>query len=252
MAKKSDYDAKSGVGGAATGAALGATLAAPTGGLSIGAGALLGALGGLGMGFLGEDEGPDIDISAELARIEALYGRAREQGTAAITQDFQAQRGELAQSQATRGILRSGVSQLGLARLGAARQQALASFEAQLSASQAGKSTDLLNALLGRKTALDTAAADRSRAGTSQLLAALSGAVGSYAGARNSAAAEAAAAGARGGGYNFAGSNMVRPPATSSSFYHGEYGTNLGLGGGRAPGYGSFNPGGGSGFWYGD
>jgi len=72
--------------------------------------------------------GPNIDINAELARINALYEQARTQGSEAITQDYQAQRGELAQSQAARGIYRSGVSQLGLAQLGAARQKALASM----------------------------------------------------------------------------------------------------------------------------
>lgn len=209
--------------GAASGAMLGATLAAPTGGMSVPVGALLGALGGVGMGFMGGgDEGPDIDINAEMARINSLYERARTEGTAAITQDFQAQRGELAQSQAARGILRSGVSQLGLARLGAARQQALGQFNAQLYAAQAGQQSNLMNALLGRKTALDTASADRSRQGMNQMFGALSGVAGAYAGSRGVSPAGPATTQ---GGFNFAGGNMVSPQSTTpQGFYQTEFG----------------------------
>lgn len=177
------------------------------------------AFGGL---FGGGGGGPDINIEGEMARINALYDRARTEGTAAITQDFQAQRGELAQSQAARGILRSGVSQLGLARLGAARQQALGAFNAQLSAAQAGQGSSLLNALLGRKTALDTAAQDRRQQGQNQLLGIGAGLLGSYLGGPIGGAAASRVAG---GGFNFAGGNMVAPPpqVNPQSFFLSEF-----------------------------
>ena len=217
------FNSAGGFSGAASGAALGASLAAPTGGLSVPLGALIGAAGGFGLGGLlgGEGQaGPNIDINAELARINALYEQARTQGTAAITQDFQAQRGELAQSQAARGIYRSGVSQLGLARLGAARQQALGAFNAQLSASQAGQQSSLLNALLGRKSALDENAFNRRQQSQNQILGLGAGILGSalqggaFSGGKPST-----------GGYNFAGSNMVAPQAaTPQAFYQSEFG----------------------------
>lgn len=207
------------MGGAMGGAAIGANPAfvAATGGLSILGGA---AVGGLMGGFMGGDGGggPSIDISAEMARINALYEQARTQGSAAITQDFQAQRGELAQSQAARGILRSGVSQLGLARLGAARQQALAQFNAQLSAAQAGQGSSLLNALMGRKTALDESAFNRQQAGNNQLLGAGAGLFGSaLQGGLFSGGAP------KSQGFNFSGTNMVAPP-TPQGFYKQEFG----------------------------
>lgn len=170
--------------------------------------------------------GGGFDITAEMNRINALYEQARTAGTASITQDYQAQRGELAQSQAARGILRSGVSQLGLARLGAARQQALSNFNAQLSAAQAGQQSNLLNALMGRKTALDVAAADRKRQGQSQLLGIGAGLLGAYLGGPIGAVAANRAAGAAAagqGGFNFFGSNMVAP-ATPQAFYQREFG----------------------------
>ena len=179
--------------------------------------------GGFGGLFGGGGGGaPSVDINAELARINALYDRARTEGTATITQDFQAQRGELAQSQAARGILRSGVSQLGLARLGAARQQAIGAFNAQLSAAQDGQQSNLLNALLGRKTALDESAAARRQQSQSQLLGLGAGLLGSYI-----AGPVGGAVGSRigsQGGFNFAGSNMVAPPATPQAFYQSEFG----------------------------
>lgn len=208
--------------GAASGAMMGAAFAAPTGGMSVPVGALLGAVGGLGMGFMGGgNDGPNIDINAEMARINALYEQARTQGTAAITQDFQAQRGELAQSQAAKGIYRSGVSQLGLARLGAARQQAIGQFNAQLSAAQAGQSSSLLNALLGRKSALDSSAADRERQGFNQILGAGAGLAGSFLQSRGVPSATP-----NQGGFNFFGSNMVAPPkpVTPQGFYQSEFG----------------------------
>lgn len=215
--------------GAASGAMMGAAFAAPTGGMSVPVGALLGAVGGLGMGFMGGggNDGPNIDINAEMARINALYERARTEGTAAITQDFQAQRGELAQSQAARGILRSGVSQLGLARLGAARQQAIGAFNSQLSAAQAGQSSSLLNALLGRKSALDSSAADRERQGFNQILGAGAGLAGSFLQSRGVPSAP------NQGGFNFFGSNMVAPPkpVTPQGFYQTDFGAGGGFGG---------------------
>jgi hypothetical protein len=232
------FDSSGAMGGAASGAMLGATLAAPTGGLSVPVGALLGAVGGLGMGFLGGKKSPQIDITAEMNRINALYEQARVQGSAVITQDFQAQRGELAQSQAARGIYRSGVSQLGLARLGAARQQALGSFNAQISAGQAGASSNLLNALLGRKTALDSADADRSRQGLNQAIGSVAGLAGAFAQSRMAPTTPQA------GGYNFFGSNMVAPPKpTPQGFFQTEFA-------GASPSYGQPAPsyaGGGSG-----
>lgn len=183
-------------------------IGAATGGQSEVANALFG--GGL---FGGGGGGGGIDISAEMARINALYDQARTQGSAAITQDFQAQRGELAQSQAARGILRSGVSQLGLARLGAARQQALGQFNAQISAAQAGQSSSLLNALLGRKSALDESNANRKQQQQGQLLGLGAGLLGNYfAGPLGGVAAQKVAGGIGGqGGYNFFGTNMVKP-----------------------------------------
>ena len=179
------------------------------------------AFGGLFGG--GGGGAQSVDINGELARINALYDQARTQGTATITQDFQAQRGELAQSQAARGILRSGVSQLGLARLGAARQQAIGAFNAQLSAAQAGQQSNLLNALLGRKTAIDMSEAERKRASQSQLLGIGAGLLGSYI-----AGPVGGAVGSRigsQGGFNFAGSNMVAPQAaTPQAFYQSEFG----------------------------
>ena len=97
----------------------------------------------------------DIDISGEIARITALYEQARQSGRAAITQDYQAQRGELASSQAARGILRSPVSSVGLERLGAERTRALSSFDAQILGSQAGTQSQLLQALMGQKRQRD-------------------------------------------------------------------------------------------------
>lgn len=217
------FDSSGAVGGAAQGAMLGGMLAAPTGGLSVPIGALLGAVGGLGMGFLGGKKAPQIDITAEMNRINALYEQARQQGSAVITQDFQAQRGELAQSQAARGIYRSGVSRLGLARLGAARQQALGSFNAQISAGQAGASSNLLNALLGRKTALDSADADRSRQGLNQAIGSVAGLAGAYAQSRMAPQLP------KSGGFNFAGTNMVSPSAiTPQGFYQRDFGGGFG------------------------
>ena len=198
------------------------------------------AFGGLFGG--GGGGAPGVDINAELARINALYDRARTEGTATITQDFQAQRGELAQSQAARGILRSGVSQLGLARLGAARQQAIGAFNAQLSAAQAGQSSSLLNALLGRKSALDESAADRKRQGQSQLLGLGAGLLGSYLGGPIGGMVGSRVGGqlaGGGGGFNFAGSNMVSPPKTQSFYLNdsfGDYKSGQSYGGGGGSG----------------
>lgn len=184
----------------------------------------------------GGNSGPNIDINAELGRINDLYAQARTQGEASLTQDYQAQRGELAQSQAARGILRSGVSQLGLARLGAGRQQALAQFNSQLSASQAGQQSSLLNALLGRKTALDTAAADRQRAGQMQLLGIGGGLLGSYlAGPLGGAVGTKVAS----QGANFFGGNYVNPQPTGQSFYQGEFGGYPSAPSMSAPSYGN-------------
>lgn len=174
-----------------------------TGGQSEFANALLG--GGL---FGGGGGGGGIDINAELNRINALYEQARTQGQAAITQDYQAQRGELAQSQAARGILRSGVSSLGQQRLGAARQQAIAAFNAQLLGAQAGQQSSLLNALLGRKTALDESERARRQQTQGQLLGLAGGALGAYLGGPLGAGVGQKVAQ---GGYNFFGSNMVSP-----------------------------------------
>lgn len=190
---------------------------------------------GLSLFDNGGGGGGGIDINAEMARINALYEQARTQGSDVITKDFQAQRGELAQSQAARGTYRSGVSQLGLARLGAARQQALGSFNAQLSATQAGQSSSLLNALLGRKSALDESAADRKRQGQSQLLGLGAGLLGSYLGGPiGGMAAQRVAS----GGFNFSPTNYVAPGSGSQffsppqpQFYMGEN-TTLGSGGG--------------------
>jgi hypothetical protein len=145
------------------------------------------AFGGLFGG--GGNSGPNIDINAEMARINGLYDEARTNGTATITQDYQQQRGELAQSQAARGILRSGVSQLGLARLGAARQMALSQFNSQLAAAQAGQQSNLLNALLGRKTALDENALNRRTQQQGQILGLGAGLLGAYLGGPPGAAA---------------------------------------------------------------
>lgn len=179
-----------------------------------------------------KDEAPN--MAAELARIEALYNTARTQGTAAITQDFQAQRGELAESQAARGILRSGVSQLGLARLGASRQQALAAFNAQLSASQAGGQTNLMNALMGRQDAF----AERKRRSQSEFMGTIGGLAGAYFGGRGGAAVGSNLGTSLGstpnrGGYNYSGSNMVAPQSFyQRDFYGGGYGQD-GLSGGQ-------------------
>ena len=198
-------------------------LGVATGGQSEAANAIVGMFGGGGGG------GSGIDIAAEMARINALYDQARTQGTAAITQDYQAQRGELAQSQAARGILRSGVSQLGLARLGAARQQALGQFNAQISAAQAGQSSSLLNALLGRKTALDEGERNRRQQSQGQLLGLGAGLLGAYFGGPIGAAAGQQVGKnmvGQGGGYNFFGTNMVRPSDAqygARSFYQSEF-----------------------------
>jgi hypothetical protein len=177
-----------------------------------------------GGGLFGGGGSPNIDISSELARINALYDTARTNGQAAITQDFQAQRGELAQSQAARGIYRSGVSQLGLARLGAARQQAISQFNAQLAAAQAGQQSSLLNALLGRKTALDAADADRRMQSRNQLIGLGGGLLGAYLGGPMGGAMGQKVAQ---GGFNFSGSNYVSPAAQGAgaqSFYQSEFG----------------------------
>lgn len=175
------------------------------------------------------------DINAELARLDALYAAARAQGTAAITQDYQAQRGELAQSQAARGILRSGVSQLGLARLGAGREQALAAYNAQLSAAQAGGQSSILNALMGRKARAEELNAERRRQSINQIFGSIGGAIGSYyGGAQGGQKGYQSGQGwgerfqgqrnqpSNQGGYNFYGSNMVAPPA--QQFYLSDFG----------------------------
>lgn len=217
------FSNKGAFGGATSGAMIGATLAAPTGGISVPVGALLGTVGGLFGGglFGGDSEGPNIDISAEMARIDALYEKARTHGIASITQDFQAQRGELAQSQAARGILRSGVSQLGLARLGAGRQQAISQFESNLAASQAGQQSSLLNALMGRKFNAEAARAERNRIGFNDMLGAASGLAGAYSQSRIP----------RQEGVNFAGTGMVSPSSpTGRGFFSSEFGGGYGSG----------------------
>lgn len=217
-------------GGATSGAMIG-TMIAPGVGTVIG-----GALGALGGGmFGGGPDIPNIDISAEMSRIDALYNQAREQGSAVITRDFQAQRGELAQSQAARGILRSGVSQLGLARLGAGREQALGAFNSQLYSAQAGQQSALLNALMGRKSAIDMQNAQNNRIGFNQVLGAASGLVGAYKASGGFAPKQ--------GGTNFAGTNMVSPSSnTPQGFYQRDFGGGYGadnLTGGQM--LGSFN-----------
>lgn len=191
------------------------------------------AMGGaqMGMSLFGGGGRDAPDISGEMARINALYDQARTHGTAAITQDFQAQRGELAQSQAARGILRSGVSQLGLARLGAARQQALAQFNAQLYGQQAGQQSSLLNALMGRSEARADAQYAQKQQGISQGLGMMGGALGAW-GAQYKPSSQ---------GANYAGGGFVDPrltlPGAQSQYYTPQpfivrENTTLGTGGG--------------------
>lgn len=176
------------------------------------------AFGGLFGG--GGGSGPTLNVEAELARIAALYEGARKAGEESITRDFQAQRGELANSQAARGILRSPVSGLGLQRLGAARSRALAEFNANILGSQAGTQSSVLNALLGRRTTLDLAERDRRDRRQAALLGAGTALVGgALAGPAGAAAAPTLSSALRGGGYNYANSNYLDP----RSFYLSEF-----------------------------
>lgn len=67
------FDGQAAGQGAMAGATMGAALAAPTGGLSVPVGALLGATAGLGMGFMGGKKGPDY------SKVTDLYNKRQAQ-----------------------------------------------------------------------------------------------------------------------------------------------------------------------------
>jgi len=202
--------------GASSGAIAGAGLGAMGGpkGALIGA-ALGGAAGAFGL--LGrKPKYPNIDISGELARVMALYEQARQAGRAAVTQDFQAQRGELANTQAARGILRSPISSAGLERLGAARTQALAQLDANLLGSQAGVQSQLLQALMGQRQQRDLALYQQGQARQNALLGLGGGALSSALRPKTTAQG--------GQGFNFADSNFMAPnQSMGQSFYQSEF-----------------------------
>jgi hypothetical protein len=145
------YSAEKGIGGAASGAALGAAFAAPTGGLSVPIGALIGAFGGAGMGFLGGGKQKNIDISAELARIRAQLNAAR---AAAVT-NVRAQAGQIrarqTQDLAAAGILRSPVRSYQTQRTDDAELAAIGQVEGDFASKGAQIESQLLSQLLGQR-----------------------------------------------------------------------------------------------------
>ena len=165
-----------GLGGAGAGAAIGAKFGSPTGpwGTAIGAGvgALAGALGGGLLG--GGKKGRVPDISAEIARINALFERARAAQIASINRQAQLGRGAAASNLAARGVYSSPVSQNVFGGLEEARLGAIGEAEGRLAGQQAETEAKLLQALTGASID-DADRRDQARQGIFAALAGLGG-----------------------------------------------------------------------------
>lgn len=163
------------------GAGLGALLALPTGGLSVLAGAGLGGLfGGTGGGILGGLFGKKHkanlpDISGELARISALFEKARKASIENIKQQAGQTRKQSASNLASRGILRSRVSEHTFGEIDRAKLAAIGQAEGHLAGQEAGISARLLQSLMGQSFAADQLEQQRRQQGQAGLFGALGG-----------------------------------------------------------------------------
>lgn len=131
--------------GAMAGAGLGATVGGPYGALG---GFLIG--GGLG-GFFGGSKRKSIDISAEIAKIKALYAENREAAIAAINREATQGRQAAASNLAARGTYRSPASQGTFNLLEDARLAAIGQASGRIAGEQAGVQAQLLQYLTGQK-----------------------------------------------------------------------------------------------------
>ena len=140
------------LGGMGAGAGIGAALALPTGGLSVPMGALIGASfgGGLGGSLFSKPKRVSVpDISAELARIRALYEEQARVAAANIKQMGAENLQALASNQASKGIYRAPVAAAGEQRVREATSRDIATSNAQIGAQSAGVQSEMLSRLLG-------------------------------------------------------------------------------------------------------
>lgn len=105
-------------------------------------------------------KGPD--ISGELARIDGLFARMRELGTANINKEAGKGRGLAASNLASRGTYRSNVAENTFNALEGERLGAIGNLEANIAGQEAQTRSGLLRALLG----MDDEARQRNAANT--------------------------------------------------------------------------------------
>ena len=145
------FESEGAFGGATSGAAVGAGIGAGFGPWGAAGGALGGLLlgGGLG-GFFGGSKRKSIDISAEIAKIKALYAENKQAAIAAINQEAARGRSATASNLAARGIYRSPVSEGTFNLLEDARLAAIGQASGRIAGEQAGVQAQLLQMLTGQ------------------------------------------------------------------------------------------------------
>ena len=136
------------LGGMGAGAGLGFALGGPAGAL-IGAG-LGSSIGGLGGSLFSKPKRLQVpDISAELARIRALYEEQARVAAANIKQMGAENLQALASNQASKGIYRAPVAAAGEQKVREATSRDIATSNAQIGAQSAGVQSEMLSRLLG-------------------------------------------------------------------------------------------------------
>ena len=145
------FESEGAFGGALGGAGIGAQIGASAGPWGAAGGALGGLLlgGGLG-GFFGGSKRKSIDISAEIAKIKALYAENRQAAIAAINKEAAQGRTAAASNLAVRGIYRSPVSERTFNLLEDARLSAIGQASGRIAGEQAGVQAQLLQMLTGQ------------------------------------------------------------------------------------------------------
>lgn len=105
-----------------------------------------GILGGI---FGKKKKSPSIDISAELAKINALFEQQKAAARIGINQDAAQARSEIASNLAARGTYSSPVSEYSFGRLAQTKTRALAESDAAIGGRQAEAQATLFSGLLG-------------------------------------------------------------------------------------------------------
>lgn len=161
--------------GAATGAITGAGIGAFGGPIGIGIGTVAGGLaGGLGL-FGSKPKRQNVDISAEMAKISALFDAQRKATTDAINYEAAQGRTAAASNLAARGIYRSPASQNTFSALDNNRVNAIAQALGQISGQEAQTQGGLLAKLLSMNNDNVNADYANAQAGRSALFSQLGG-----------------------------------------------------------------------------